>query len=285
LAESDTAVVEQGTAAPAPDTEVSDAIATAFGTDTADGLASDTATQTTPDTGDQPQQTLTPEQLEEKLKEEREKWETEQRSKIEDTIREQAAVQRRLQSEQLRTGQTAQAFASIAKWAYDQGEQGKDFRFDPRSVQQIAAQMEAGIFQDQSDSWSMAFSKYLSDSFKDFRPSRANAERLERAFRDWNPDEAVNAQFATIEEAVRSQLESKIRKEIEEELKQKNTSAGKTQALKEADAQRRAGGRPTGIGEAGGNAPDLASIIGNPSVPLSERRKAYKSVYGITPPF
>jgi len=285
LAESDTAVIEQDTAVSSPDTEVSNAIATAFDTDTADA-APDTEALGTPDTEDKPQpEALTPEQFEAKLKEEREKWDKEQREQIENTAREQAAVQRRLQNEQLRTGQTAQAFANIAKWAYEQGEQGKDFRFDPRAVQQIALQMEAGVFQDQADGWSSAFNQFLAENYGDFKPSRATAERLERAFRDWIPNEAVKAQFMALEEAARAALEPKLRKEIEEELKTKSTSANKTQALKDADAQRKAAGRPTAAGEAGGTPPDLASIIGNPNVPLAERRKAYKSVYGINPPF
>lgn len=284
MAESDTAIIEPVTAEPSQDTEVSSAITAALEPATSEVVSPDTEAPLVPDTDDGPQ-SVSPEQFEEKLKAEREKWESEQRAKIEDEAREAAANQRRLQNEQIRTGQTAQALANIAKWAYEQGEQGNDFRFDPRSVQQIALQMEAGIYQDQSDGWNLAQSKYIAKYHNDFRPSREVVEKKQRAFRDWNPDEAVEATFQEIEEAVRSKLEPQIRKEIEEELKQKNGMAGKTQALKDADAQRRAGGRPTAAGEAGGSAPDLSSIIGNPTVPLSERRKAYRSVYGIAPPF
>lgn len=286
MAESDTAVLAQDTATTAPDTEVADAVATAItAPDTAANVVPDTDAPETPDTVDEPESAFSQEDFEKRLKEERDRWENEKRTEIENTAREEAARNRRLQNEQLRTGQTAQQLANIAKWAFEQGEAGNDFRFDPRAVQQLALQMEAGIFQDQSDGWSMAFNQYLAKNHGDFRPSRQTAERLERAFRDWMPDEAVNAQFTAMAEAVRAELTPKIRQEIEAELKQKNESAGKTQALKDADAQRRAAGRPTASGDAGGNPPDLSSVIGNPNVPLSERRKAYRAVYGMAPPF
>lgn len=275
MAEPATAVLEEGTAEEAPDTETLEE-------------SVDTAAET-PDTEESPESPDTEEtpepSFEERLKEERTKWEAELRAEYQEQANAQAAQARRTQAQQLRTGQTANRLASIAKWAFDQGEQGHEFRFDPRSVNQLALEMEAAVFQDQSDAWSAAFNAYLGRNHNDFKPSRETARKLEVAFRDWNPGAAVDAQFTAISEAIRAELEPKLRKEITAEVRAKGTAAGKTQGLREADAARRASGRPTGGGDSGAVSNEsLSDIIANPLISAAERAKAFERLYGIAPP-
>lgn len=250
MAESDTAVMEPDTAVEALDTATIDVIEDGeiVGTTV---VTPDTESSETPDTGDEAPK-LTPEEVEARIADERTKWETENRTLYEEAVRTQAANERRTQAQQLRTGQTAARLEGIVKWAYQQGEEGKDFRFDPRSVGALATQMEAAVFQDQSDAWSEAFNGYLAKVHPDFKPSQQTAQRLAAAFRDWNPGMAVEAQFTAMQEAIKATIEPQLRKEIEADIKQKNEAAGKTQALRAADTTRRVAGRPTASGDAGG---------------------------------
>jgi hypothetical protein len=269
--------MEPITAEPVPETE-------ALVADTATEDSPETDALETPETDEAPRG-ITPEEVESRLKDEKAKWEAELRATYEEQVRTQAAAQRRTQAQQLRTGETANKLGSIAKWAYDQGDNGKEFRFNPQSVQQIALEMESAVFQDQSDAWGAAFNGYLSQQFKDFKPSQQTAQKLAAAFRDWRPDAAVAAQFDAMTEAVRADLEPKLRKEIEAELKTKGSASSKTQAMRDAEAARKAGGRPTGIGEAGGAVNDIRSVLDNPNASDAQKRAAFEKAYGFKPSF
>lgn len=238
-----TAYAEPDTAVDGPDTaQLEEAEDTALETpDTADNAEPDTDTETT--------EAFTPEQVNARLTEERAKWESDLRTNIEEQQREQSARQRRTQAQQLREGQLGQQLQSVVKWAYEQAEQGKDFRFDPRSVNQIAANIEAAVFQDQSDAWGGAYDAYIGQNFKDFKPSAQTAARIASAFRDWRPDVAVAAQFDAMREAVAADMRPELEKTVRAEME----AAAKTAALKQNDTTRAGAPKPTGVGTSGGS--------------------------------
>lgn len=279
MAETDTAaVLEPVTAEEVPDTE-------AVLADTATDLP-DTEVEESPDTEVEQPRGISEEEIATRIKAERDRWESDLRTTYEEQVRTQAAQERRTRAQELRTGTTAQQLQSIVAWAYKQGEEGHDFRFDPRSVGQLAQNMEAAVFQDQSDAWAGAFSAYLGQQFKDFRPSQQTAHRLASGFRDWNPAQVVEAQFEAMKEAVRADMETKLRPELEKSIRAELGAAGKTAALKQNDAARAGQPKPTGAGIAGAAAPrrSLSDIIADPDTSQADRIKAFQKLHGIAAP-
>ena len=237
MADTETAVLEPETTEAAPETE-----------DTAAAELETEGSEETPETGDEPEASLSKEEVDRLLAEERKKVETELRDKAEEAAQKAAAEQRRSEAQRLRQGTGYQQLAQLAQWAHKTGEDGNELRLNPQVLNTLLGQFERGVFQEQSDAWGDAFNGFLNKSFKDFKLPREIAGRITRATTEWNPLEMVTAQFDAMRAAVREEIEAQVRAEVEAELREE---AG-TKNLKDTTQKRASQPKPTPVAGSGG---------------------------------
>jgi len=197
-----------------------------------------------------------------------------QRAEAEEQAHAAAYKERQTRASTAREGKAFQLFQGLAQWAHKQGEEGNELRVNPQVLSNLAVELDNMAFMEQYDALVASADAFLGKQYPDFKPSKEVTSKLERAARMQDFPILVAAQHEKFLEAVKAEMEPKLRKEIEADIKQKTGAAGKTKAIRDADATRRTSGRPTAGGDAGGVVRSARQILDDPNSSIEARKKA-----------
>lgn len=175
-----------------------------------------------------------------------------------------------------RQGEAHRALSSMLKWAFDQGENGKEFAPNPQVVDALSQRLERMAFHAEWQALAQHGTAYITKLAPKYRPSQESAAKVQRALVGQDPAQMTNALLDQWFEAARESVRDEVRAEIERE----SAEAGKTAALRDAEAKRKAQAKPTNVTGAGAPGRDDAAIVADPSASEKERRAAFKRLYG-----
>jgi len=271
MAEGNAGVAELDTAPAPPETTEAETFPESELAEETDPVGSDGSTDSADQESDGEADEAEPETL---TREEHDKALKAATAKLEESFRQRGETQERqatelananaykanvTQSQNVKAGAVYSALMNHVGAVIKSRDEGNDVTVDAGFMSQLARAQADAAFWDQDAAIASFFDAHTAQANPGWRKPPELAADLERALHlhatDPNrPAQVLSARLSIMESAVREQLTPKLREEIEATVRAELGAAGKTAAMKQADAARAGQPKPTGVGTTGGRA-------------------------------
>ena len=178
-----------------------------------------------------------------------------------------------------RTGEALKSLEGIAKWAYEQGENGRELTLNPQVLGQLSERIEGMVFDAEWTALNNVAAGELQRLAPGWRPPQELMQRLSAAYYRRDPREMMPLWFEYLATAAKEARDADAQRERETEQAEQERVA----AQKKTETARKAQGRPTPVG---GGTPAArrshAQILSDPdSASVDDLRKALLAETGL----